>query len=441
MPNPPRDLLRTALRKASIRLLPLLAVGYFLAILDRANVGYAALQMNRDLHFSATVYGVGAGLFFLPYAACALPSSLLLARIGGSRWLGSLAIAWGIASAAMLLVRTPGQFYTARLLVGAAEAGFLPGVVFYLSQWFPPSFRARAIAGFYVGLPISAILMPGLANSILKLSAGQPLRSWQWLFLLEGLPAILGGIVLLALLPDGPADATWLTPPERAALSSAAEQRSDNQTRQPSAMGRAIANPRVWLLGLVQFCVFASAYILLSSAAAILQQASHLSTREAASTLVAFHILGAFALWLGAILSDRTGRPYALLLYASLTMTGGFLLVGAFSNPTSILLGLALLFLAYYALLAPLWTVTTTCMPGLANPAAMAIIATIGITGGFFGPYAIGLARVYSGTYQRGLLLIAPIMAAAVVLIAWVARMAKADRPNVPAFVSLRSDL
>ena len=180
---------RAAIRKATWRLIPLIALGYGCAFMDRSNISFAALQMNQALHFSGAVYGFGAGLFFLSYAACEVPSNLALHRFGARRWLARIMLTWGLIAMGMLFVRTPMQFYIARFFLGMAEAGFFPGVIFYLMQWFPPEQRARAISRFYISLPLSGVLMGAVAGTLLNLNGRGHLAGWQWLFLVEALPA------------------------------------------------------------------------------------------------------------------------------------------------------------------------------------------------------------------------------------------------------------
>ncbi len=186
---------RSALRKASVRLLPLIGFGYGIAYMDRVNVSFAALQMNRQLNFSATVFGLGAGLFFLSYAACEVPSNLLLMRFGARRWLARIMVTWGLISMAMIFVRTPVEFCVMRLLLGTAEAGFFPGVIFYLMQWFPAGSRAKAVSRFYIAWPLSSTVMGGLAGWLMHQDGRMHLAGWQWLLLAEGLPAVLMSVV------------------------------------------------------------------------------------------------------------------------------------------------------------------------------------------------------------------------------------------------------
>ena len=208
----------SALRKAGLRLIPVISVGYGLAFMDRINISFASLRMNSDLHFSATVYGLGAGLFFIGYAVCEVPSNLLLLRFGARRWLARIMFTWGLLATAMMLVHTPLQFYVLRLLLGIAEAGFFPGVVYYLMLWFPARMRARAISRFYISLPLSSAVMGSLAGWLLGLDGRLGLAGWQWLFLVEGVPSVLFSLVILRMLPDCPAQAKWLTAEETAWL-------------------------------------------------------------------------------------------------------------------------------------------------------------------------------------------------------------------------------
>jgi ACS family tartrate transporter-like MFS transporter len=184
----------SAQRKASLRLLPIIGIGYGLAYMDRINIGFASLQMNKDLHFSASVYGFGAGLFFIGYALCEVPSNLLLLRFGARGWLTRIMLTWGLLAAAMMFVRTPIEFNALRFLLGMAEAGFFPGVVYYLTLWFPARARARAVSRFYVALPLASVLMGAVAGWLLGLGGKLGLSGWQWLFLLEGLPAAASGV-------------------------------------------------------------------------------------------------------------------------------------------------------------------------------------------------------------------------------------------------------
>jgi ACS family tartrate transporter-like MFS transporter len=205
--------------RISWRLLPLLLISYLVSLMDRSNISYAAVQMNADLKFSNSVYGLGAGLFFAGYALFEVPSNMLLARFGARRWIARIMLTWGLISMATLLVRTPQQFYLIRFLLGVAEAGFFPGVLLYLSYWYPNAWRGRAISRFNVAAPISTMLMGSIAGALLGLEGWHGLRGWQWLFFIEALPAVLMAVIIYAYLPDRPNDVAWLSREEKSWLS------------------------------------------------------------------------------------------------------------------------------------------------------------------------------------------------------------------------------
>jgi ACS family tartrate transporter-like MFS transporter len=212
---------RTTLRAVSLRLIPFLFVLYVVSFLDRVNVGFAALEMNRDLGFSPAVYGFGAGIFFIGYSLFEVPSNLILARVGARRWIARIMITWGLIAAGMMFVRGPLSFYLLRFLLGIAEAGFFPGIIFYLSGWFPAEARARAIARFMTAIPVSGMIGGPISGALLGLGGRLGLTGWQWLFLLEGLPAVLLGVAVLRFLPDRPEVARWLAPDQRTWLARA----------------------------------------------------------------------------------------------------------------------------------------------------------------------------------------------------------------------------
>jgi len=243
------------MRQVSARLLPFLLALYFVAYVDRVNVGIAALQMNADLNFGDATFGFGAGIFFLGYALFEIPSNIILARVGARRWLARIAITWGLLTCAMLAVRTPTQFYVARFALGVAEAGLFPGVIYYLSQWFPQSHRARALAGFMIASPLAQVIGGPVGGALLGLRGTAGLGGWQWLFLIEGLPAVVLGVIALYWLDDRPAEATWLTHGQRAWLTEriATEARHaggegaslQEASRRTAALGEGAVRPQV----------------------------------------------------------------------------------------------------------------------------------------------------------------------------------------------------
>jgi MFS transporter, ACS family, tartrate transporter len=410
------DLLARALRKVSWRTLPLIALGYGTAYMDRVNISYAALQMNHDLHLSNTVYGFGAGLYFLSYAACSVPSNLLLYRFGARRWLSYIMVTWGIIAMAMLFVRTPMQFYIARFLLGVAEAGFFPGIIFYLFQWYPTAMRARAVSRFYIAFPISTVVMGTLAGALMSLQGRLSLAGWQWLFLLEAIPAIVLGIIFFLLLPDGPADAPWLTEPERTAILAAVAQATLSVPTHHS-IAPAFRDARVWLIGLVFLCVQAGNSVYSFFAPAIVKSVTGTNIANTGFLLAALGVLGAASMLLASIYSDRSGQCHNHVLPYCVLMLAGFLACGLSMSPRIALPALAIVFCSYCAMQGPLWAIPAAFLSGRSAAAGIATINMIGILGGFVGSYWMGFARDLTGNYQRGLLtMTAPMMTAVIVM-------------------------
>lgn len=414
------DIGRSAIRKAMWRLIPLIALGYGTAYMDRVNISFASLQMNRDLHFSATVYGFGAGLFFLSYAACEVPSNLLLVRFGARRWLSRIMLTWGLLAIGMMFVKTVPQFYVMRFLLGMAEAGFFPGVVFYLMQWFPPEMRARAISRFYISLPLSSAVMGSIAGALLDLQGRLGLAGWQWLFLVEGLPAIALSVVFFLLLPDTPADAKWLDPTEQAWLT--------NRIRVDAASGghaqsviKALLDPRVLQIGLVFLCQLAVTYAYQFSAPAILQRVTGLSTTVVGFLIAGMGVAGALAMVLNGMHSDRAGERYWHVILPFVMMAAGYAVAGLFGRPWLVVPALAVSVITYSALQGPLLSIPPTFLKGKTMAAGIAAMNTLGMLGGFIGPYWMGIAKDLTGDYQHGLLTLTfpSLIAAGIILVMW----------------------
>ncbi|MFP1814042.1 MFS transporter [Lonsdalea quercina] len=253
----------TLYRKIVWKLIPFLCFCYLAAYLDRINVGFAKLQMVQDLHFSETAFGLGAGLFFVGYILFEVPSNLMLEKIGAKVWIARIMISWGVLSTCTLLVTTPAQFYLLRFLLGAAEAGFLPGVLYYLTQWFPSHRRGRVIALFMIGLPLSSIVGGPLSGWIMiHFDQLHGLRGWQWLFLLEGLPSVLLGVLTLWVLPNNFRQANWLNQQEKAQVALALKQDEAERRHSPHRFREGFFNLKVWMLGGIDFSILLSAYAL-----------------------------------------------------------------------------------------------------------------------------------------------------------------------------------
>jgi ACS family tartrate transporter-like MFS transporter len=394
----------SALRKAGLRLLPVLGVGYGLSYMDRLNISFASLQMNRDLHFSASVYGFGAGLFFIGYALCEVPSNLLLLRFGAKGWLTRIMLTWGLLAAAMMFVRTPLEFNVMRFLLGMAEAGFYPGVIYYLTLWFPLEMRARAVSRFYIALPLSSVAMGMVAGWLLGLGGKLGLAGWQWLFLLEGLPAAAFSLVIWKMLPDNPRKAAWLTAEEKAWLERKLRADSEKAHLGHSAgVTQALLSPKVWMIGAFFLCALTANYAYGFSAPAILQGATGWSTTHVGYLISCFGLAGAAAMLANSAHSDRTGERSLHCIVPCLVMAAGFLIASFASAPWLVVVALAATYIGFTAMLGPANAVPMKFLAGRAAAAGLAAMNTITMLSGFVGPNWMGVMKDYTGSYQAGL--------------------------------------
>jgi ACS family tartrate transporter-like MFS transporter len=410
---------RSALGKASWRLIPLIGIAYGVAYTDRVNISFAALQMNRDLHFSASIYGFGAGLFFLSYAACEIPSNLLLVRFGASRWIARIMLTWGLLAMGMIFVKTPLQFYVMRFLLGMAEAGFFPGVVYYLSQWFPAKVRARTISRFYISLPLSSVFMGGLAGALLNLQGRLGLAGWQWLFLVEGLPAVILSAIFFFFLPNTPAEANWLTAEERSWLQD--QLRADNSVaggEHSEGVLRAILNPRTWQLGIFFLFLYIGYYAYTFSAPLIIQQVTGFSNTNVGYVIGFLGVLGAFSMAFNGLHSDRANERYLHLIVPCVLLAAAYAAAGVSVKPIIVIPAFMVIMMAFNATGGVAWAIPSTYLTGKSAAAGIATANTIAIVGGFVGPYWMGLEKDLTGNYQRGLLALSiPSLGAAAILL------------------------
>ena len=399
---------RGALRKAAWRLLPLLFCGYGIAYMDRINVAFAALRMNQDLHFSATVYGLGAGLFFLSYALCEVPSNLLLVRIGARRWIAQIMIAWGLIAAGMMFVKTPAQFYGMRFLLGMAEGGYAPGVLYYLTQWFPRDYRGRVVSRFLVSGPISAAVMGAVSGQLLALQGTLGLAGWQWLFLVQGLPAVFLGIIVLKYLRDGPGEAQWLTAEERASIDRGLAQ--DRKTTADVLHGdvRSVINsPLVRRLALTSFLMYGSNFSLGLSGPLLVQDVTHWSPGKVGLTMSVFWVLAALVMLLNGQHSDRRRERYLHAEGPMVVYAAACLGLAVVRDPTVVVLIFGVSLMALWATQAVFWLIPSDETHGRPAAISFAAIGCVGMIGAFIGPYAWGFAKDYTGTYHTGLIAIA----------------------------------
>lgn len=409
---------RRTVKKMSWRLLPLLGLGYGIAYMDRTNISYAALQMNQDLGFNATVYGLGGGLFFLSYALLEVPSNLMLMHFGARRWLARIMLTWGVLAAGMMMVKTPVQFYVMRFLLGAAEAGFFPGVVFFLMHWFPAYERGRAISRFYVALPLSMAVMGVTAGALLNLQGYLRLAGWQWLFLIEGLPAVVLGMAYLALLPNRPAEARWLTPAERSWIESRlAADRVTPGVSPDHGVLRALLDSRVVLLGVANVFVIGGNYAFSLSAPTVLIEATHLDVTRVGLLMAAVAAFGAVGMIAAGWYSDCQRERHLHLIVYLLVLAGAYGAMWLSPPPRLFALSYAVSVISFMATQAVYFSIPSDVLRGRSAAAGIAAIISIGMVGSFIGPYAWGLAKDFTGNYRAGLLALAAAYACAATII------------------------
>lgn len=410
---------RATLRKIERRIVPFLCLLYFVSFLDRVNIGFAALTMNDALGLSPSMFGIGAGIFFLGYVLFEVPSNVMLARVGARRWIARIMITWGLVSAAFAFVQGPISFYVLRFLLGVAEAGFFPGIVWYLTLWIPAAHRGRVLSLFLLALPISNVVGAPLSTSLLQIDA-LGLAGWQWMFLLEGLPAVLLGIVVWRWLLDGPDDARWLEPRERAWLARelAAEhaQLAHGGRHRP---GAALRDPRVWMLGAVYFCVVVGLYALGFWLPQIVKSLSSLTNAQIGWLAVVPYATAALAMIAWGRHSDRTGERRWHVILPALVAAAGFA-ASALPGlpPAASLAALTAAGIGIYCAIAVFWTLPPMILSGTAAAAGIALVNSVGNVGGFVGPTLLGQAKQATGGYSLGFALLAGLLALGALLVA-----------------------
>jgi len=435
----PADFRAALYRKLDLRLLPYLFVLYVVAYLDRVNVSFAAPGLTRSLGFSSSVFGLGAGMFFAGYALCEVPSNLILRRVGARLWIARIMVTWGLTACGMALVHAAWSFHALRFLLGVAEAGFLPGIIYYLTLWYPAHRRARAVALFMAATPVAGIIGAPLSGLILNLDGALGLAGWQWMFVLEGLPALLLGFSVLRLLPDGPADAPWLTPADRAALAGdladdlAAGSPNDLETGEARGLWPLLAglarDRRVWLLTLGYFSLCVGMYGLVMWMPTLIGEILGPGAGPVhVGLLTAIPYLGgAVGMVLIGRHSDSTGERRWHTAGPLFVSAAGFVLSlwpggAALAGPWWSLGCFTLATIGLWGMLGPFWTIPTGFLSGASAAAGVALINSVGNTGGFVGPTLVGCVRDLTGSYVLGFLFIAVVMALGGCSILWVTR-------------------
>ncbi len=407
--NTAATLERQTIRKLFLRLLPFLFLLYVVSYLDRINVGFAKLQMQVQLTgFSERIFGIGFGTFFIGYFFLQVPSNLLLERMGVRKWIAGLMVVWGLVSCSMIFVRTPLGFYVLRFLLGAAEAGFFPGMILYMKYWFPAKARAQAVAWFMTANPLAGVFGSPISGILLGVH-GFGLQGWQWLFVLEALPAVVLGFVVYWVLPERPINARWLTNQQKSWLDSELQKESSGAGLERRELVSALASPRIWMLALVYLglptCMYGVTLWLPSAV-----HAMGLGFRSTGFvTALPFVVTAVFMVLVG-FSSDRTGeRRWHTALSAFLGVVG-LIAAAVSSSPMGVVLGMSLGMIGTEAMCGPFWAMATK-LTGDRAAAGIAIINSFANLGGFLGPFMIGFFRSGNGGYRGGMIAIAMVLA------------------------------
>jgi sugar phosphate permease len=395
------------MRRIMLRLIPFLMLCYFFAYLNRVNLSFAALQMNKQLGLTATNYGLAAGLFFITYALLEVPSNLLLSKFGARAWIARIMFSWGIVAAGMAFVVGPHSFYLMRLLLGAAEAGFYPGVLFYLTLWFPTAYRARTYGYFLAAIPISGIIGSPVSAHLLGLSGAAGLAGWQWLFIIEGLPAALLAPVVLFYLQDRPDQANWLASDERNWLvGKLAGEKRTIEVRSSQSVLQALTSPTVLLMALMYF----SNVCLLNGITFFLPQI--VKGLGVSITVVGYivavpSILALFGVIYWGRRSDRKQERFGHAAFANFLAAGALLVAMTLHDPIIRGAAISIAFASTLCMVVPFWTIPGTYLAGAQAAGAIAAVSAVGVTGGFVAPFFVGYMKDLTGDFKTGFLVIA----------------------------------
>ncbi|MEC4239487.1 MFS transporter [Pseudomonas sp. DSV-1] len=402
-------------KRITLRLIPFIFICYLFNYLDRVNVGFAKLQMLDALKFSETVYGLGAGIFFIGYVLCGVPSNLALTRFGPRRWIAVMMISWGTLSTCLMFVTTPTGFYTLRLLTGAAEAGFFPGVVLYLSQWFPSFRRGRIMALFMCAIPVSGLIGGPFSGWILShFAAGQGgLAGWQWMFLLQGIPTVVLGALAIFLLSDSFANAKWLGAHERAVLE--ADHRLDAASKPASSatdsLSAVFKNPAIWAFGLIYFCIQSGVYAINFWLPSIIKSLGFSDTLVIGWISAIPYLLAAvFMLLVGRSADLHKERRWHLVVPMLMGAVGLVIAVNFAAHPAIAILGLTVATMGALTGLPMFWPVPTAMLSAGAAAGGLALINSMGQMAGFLSPYLVGFVKDATGSTDAALYFLAAVI-------------------------------
>jgi len=415
--------------KVSRRLVPFLITCFFVAYLDRVNVGFAALTMNKDLGLTASQYGFGAGVFFLAYFFFEVPSNLLLNRFGARKWIARIMFTWGLISGAMAFISGPTAFYVLRALLGIAEAGFFPGIIFYLTLWFPSVYRARIIGFFMAAIPLSTVLGAPASGLILGLDGMMGLKGWQWLFLTEAAPSLILAAVVYYYLTDRPSDAMWLDGEERAWLvDRLAAEESQRKAARHYSVKDALLNPKVFALSLVYFGAVATNY----GSSFFLPQivkAFGLSNAQTGFVAALPYVVGLFSIVMWSQRSDRKRERVFHTAFPLFVASAGIAVSTALPDPVWKMVALSVAGWGIFGTLPVFWTLPTAFLSGAAAAGGIALINSIGNLAGFFGPYVMGWLKDWTGAYTAGLLCLSGAGFVAMIIVLLLGHDASLERP------------
>ncbi len=392
------------------RLMPFLFLLYIVAYLDRINMSFAVLQMRGQLDLSDRVIGRAGGMFFIGYFFFQLPSNLVLEKFGVRRWISGLMVTWGVVSCLMIFVRGPISFYSMRFLLGAAEAGFFPGMILYMKRWFPARARARAVAWFMTANPLAGVIGSPISGALLNIH-GAGLAGWQWMFLIEGLPAIVFGAAVFLTLCDRPQEAHWLKGDERAWLLDKLE--TERQAEPPVAQGdfwKVLISPRIWLLSIIYFGVSTTMYGVTLWLPSVIRAMSGLSYAWTGIIAVLPFLVTVVAMVLVGMRSDRSGERRWHTAIPAFTAAAGLVVAGYGNSTVIVVAGLGIGIAFAEAMVGPFWAMATSQMAGLSAAAGIAVVNSLANLGGYFGPDIIGIFRTANGGFRGGLLSIAAVL-------------------------------
>ncbi|WP_211473338.1 MFS transporter [Collimonas humicola] len=415
--NAAPDLLESTYRKIAWRLIPFLVFLFVLAWIDRVNVGFAKLQMLQDLQFSEAIYGLGAGIFFVGYFLFEVPSNLLLEKIGARKTLARITILWGLTSMAMVYVKTPAMFYIIRFFLGVFEAGFFPGVVLYLTYWFPAERRARVNGLFMTSFAIAGVVGGPIAGFIMSAMDGVGhFANWQWLFLLEGIPSVIAGILVLIYLPEKPVNARWLPAAEQQAVTRALA--AENHGHKHASLRDACLNSRVWICAAVYFCVVSGNATIAFWSPSIIKEIGVAGNLQIGLISAIPFLAGTIAMVWNGIHSDKSGERRLHCAIATLVASIGLILTGFFlGNAVLALCALTLAAIGILAAFPVFWSIPAAFLTGTAAAGGIALINSIGNLAGFAAPYMIGSLKTSTGSLSAGLYFVAGLEFTATVLV------------------------